>query len=111
MRTTTLTLALLTWWATAAQAAQAPERPNVLVILADDQGYADLGVQGCKDIPTPNIDSLVKQGHYDAKLDADGWHRLVLWMDTYGQRLGSFSPDQERRLRELRQAMATMLVE
>jgi hypothetical protein len=54
---------------------------------------------------------LVKQGHYDAKLDADGWHRLLLWMDTYGQRLGSFSPDQERRLRELRQAMATMLVE
>jgi arylsulfatase A-like enzyme len=36
--------------------------PNVLVILADDLGYADLGVQGCKDIPTPHIDSIAKNG-------------------------------------------------
>jgi arylsulfatase A-like enzyme len=32
--------------------------PNVLVILADDLGYADLGFQGCKDIPTPHLDRL-----------------------------------------------------
>jgi arylsulfatase A-like enzyme len=62
MRTTTLALALLTWWASTAQTAQTSGRPNVLVILADDQGYADLGVQGCKDIPTPNIDSLAQHG-------------------------------------------------
>lgn len=37
-------------------------KPNVIVILADDQGYNDLGCQGCKDIPTPNIDSLAKNG-------------------------------------------------
>lgn len=57
-----LALALLTWWALPAQAGEAARRPNVLVILADDQGYADLGVQGCKDIPTPNIDSLARSG-------------------------------------------------
>jgi len=40
-----------------------PDRkPNILLIVADDLGYADLGVQGCKDIPTPNIDSLAKNG-------------------------------------------------
>jgi len=43
-------------------AAETAKRPNVLVIVADDQGYADLGVQGCKDIPTPHIDSLAKSG-------------------------------------------------
>ena len=39
-----------------------PRKPNVIVILADDMGYADLGVTGCKDIPTPHIDSLAKNG-------------------------------------------------
>jgi len=36
--------------------------PNVIVILADDLGYSDLGVQGGRDIPTPNIDSLAASG-------------------------------------------------
>ena len=39
----------------------AAEKPNVLIIIADDLGYADVGFQGCKDIPTPNLDSLAKQ--------------------------------------------------
>jgi arylsulfatase A-like enzyme len=42
--------------------ATAAPRPNVLVIVADDQGYNDLGCQGCKDIPTPNIDSIARNG-------------------------------------------------
>jgi arylsulfatase A-like enzyme len=37
-------------------------RPNVLVIVGDDMGYGDIGVHGCKDIPTPHLDSLAKNG-------------------------------------------------
>src|SRR5690606_35901020 len=35
--------------------------PNVVFILADDVGYADLGIDGGK-VPTPNIDKLAKEG-------------------------------------------------
>ncbi len=42
--------------------AAAADKPNVLVIVGDDMGYADLGVQGCKDIPTPHLDALAKSG-------------------------------------------------
>lgn len=40
----------------------ATTQPNILLIIADDLGYADVGFQGCKDIPTPNIDSLAASG-------------------------------------------------
>lgn len=37
-------------------------KPNVLIILTDDLGYGDLSCQGGKDIHTPNIDQLFKDG-------------------------------------------------
>ncbi len=39
-----------------------PDRPNVILILADDLGYRDVGFNGCEDIPTPNIDKIAKNG-------------------------------------------------
>ncbi len=46
----------------AALAAAAPAKPNVLLIVSDDQGYADAGFQGAKDIPTPHLDRLAASG-------------------------------------------------
>ncbi|MFO0880622.1 MAG: sulfatase-like hydrolase/transferase [Gemmataceae bacterium] len=37
-------------------------KPNILIIVSDDQGFADLGVHGCKDIPTPHLDSIANNG-------------------------------------------------
>ena len=37
-------------------------KPNILVIVADDLGYGDIGVHGGKAVPTPNIDKLARMG-------------------------------------------------
>ena len=37
-------------------------KPNVVIVLTDDIGYADFGCYGAKDIKTPNVDKLAKQG-------------------------------------------------
>lgn len=42
----------------------ANERPNVIVFLSDDQGYGDFSYTGNRDIATPNIDSLAKDGAF-----------------------------------------------
>src|SRR6188474_2891389 len=34
------------------------QRPNILLIVSDDLGYADIGAYGGQDIPTPNIDRI-----------------------------------------------------
>lgn len=46
---------------TIASVAQAAERPNIVVIFTDDQGWNDVGCYG-SEIPTPHIDSLARDG-------------------------------------------------
>lgn len=48
-------------WPAAESRAATQARPNVVVIITDDQGYGDLGVHGNPRIRTPNIDRLAKQ--------------------------------------------------
>ena len=40
----------------------AAARPNVVLIVADDLGYSDVGFNGCLEIPTPNLDALAESG-------------------------------------------------
>jgi arylsulfatase A-like enzyme len=64
-RTLFACLTLLTVPAALPAADLAPSRarkPNILVIVADDLGYADLGVHGGRDLPTPNLDALAARG-------------------------------------------------
>ncbi len=43
-------------------AAQDKRKPNVVIFLADDEGYGELGCQGNREIPTPHIDSIAASG-------------------------------------------------
>jgi arylsulfatase A-like enzyme len=40
----------------------AERQPNIIFIVGDDMGYADVGIHGCKDIPTPYLDALANAG-------------------------------------------------
>ena len=45
-----------------ALAVQAEERPNVVIIHTDDQGYADVGAYGATSFQTPNLDQMAAEG-------------------------------------------------
>lgn len=40
----------------------AADKPNIVLIVGDDMGYADVGFHGCQDIPTPHLDKLAAGG-------------------------------------------------
>jgi arylsulfatase A-like enzyme len=67
-------------------------RPNILLILADDLGYADLGCYGSRDIRTPAIDSLARGGlrftNCYANAPVCSPTRAALMTGLYPQRLG-----------------------
>jgi N-acetylgalactosamine-6-sulfatase len=70
----------------------AEKRPNIVLILADDLGYGDLGCYGCRDIKTPNIDRLAAQGVRFTHFYANGPEctptRAALLTGRYQQRIG-----------------------
>lgn len=74
--------------------------PNIVIIVADDLGYADLGCQGAKDIKTPHIDGLASKGvrctsGYTAA-PVGGPTRAALLTGRYPQRFGfEFNPPRD----------------
>jgi len=72
-------------------------RPNIVLIVADDMGYADVGFQGSRDIPTPNIDAIAKSGIRFTDAYVSGPYcsptRAGLMTGRYPQRFGhEFNP-------------------
>ena len=62
LRGTMLGMAAAATKANAALTSVPTERPNIVFIMADDLGYADLGCYGRPDLKTPNIDRLAADG-------------------------------------------------
>jgi arylsulfatase A-like enzyme len=62
MRASLLAILVVLGAAALTSAQEAKRKPNVIVLLADDLGYGDIGAHGAKDIATPHIDSLAKNG-------------------------------------------------
>jgi arylsulfatase A-like enzyme len=85
-------------WRKAMDAAVArTPKPNVLLIVADDLGYTDLGVQGGNDVPTPQIDALAASGVRCTNGYVSGVYcsptRAALLTGRYQQRFGhEFNP-------------------
>ena len=61
LRSTALSAPLLPLVSRAADEEES-QSANIVLIMADDLGYGDLGCYGCEDIQTPNIDRLASQG-------------------------------------------------
>jgi arylsulfatase A-like enzyme len=55
-------IAFLAAWLVFHTGLLAADKPNIVFILGDDMGYADVGYHGCKDIPTPHLDQLAAGG-------------------------------------------------
>lgn len=76
-------------------------KPNVIVILVDDLGYADLGCQGSQDVKTPHIDSIAKNGvrftHGYVSAPQCGPSRAGLLTGRYQNRFGFESNEFARR--------------
>ena len=73
-------------------ASQAVERPNVVIIFIDDQGYYDLGCYGATEVKTPRIDKLAAEGirftDYYAAAPICSPSRAGLLTGVYPRRIG-----------------------
>jgi len=83
---------LLATVAPLAQASKPTTLPNLVIILTDDQGYADVGVFGAKGFETPNLDRLASEGrvfrNFHVAQPVCSASRCALLTGCYPNRLG-----------------------
>jgi arylsulfatase A-like enzyme len=74
------------------QTSRGTGRPNIVLIVSDDLGYSDIGAYGAKDIRTPHLDRLAKQGVRFTAAYSNGPvctpTRAALMTGRYQQRVG-----------------------
>jgi arylsulfatase A-like enzyme len=89
------------------------DKPNIVLIYIDDLGYGDLGCYGCKDIPTPNIDRLAKEGiRFTASYITNPPccpSRCSLMMGQYAQRFGKYGMSRGLPIPEDRPTLARFM--
>ncbi|WP_166819903.1 sulfatase-like hydrolase/transferase [Thalassoroseus pseudoceratinae] len=77
---------------TSTKAAEKPQSPNVIVILADDLGYGDLSCYGAPDLQSPNLDKLASDGlrftNFYANCPVCSPTRAALLSGKYQDRVG-----------------------
>ena len=92
-------------------------RPNIVLIMCDDMGWADLGCYGSKQNPTPNIDQLGKDGvrftNFLATQAVCTSSRVALLTGCYPNRLGlggtALGPNSKIGLSNDEQTLGTLL--
>ena len=89
----------------AAALGAASKQPNLIFIVADDLGHGDVGFNGCKDIPTPNLDAMARNGvRFSQAYAAHPFcspTRASIMAGRYQQRFGhelntAFKPDDDK---------------
>ena len=85
-------LALAAMLASPAHAEISGQRPNFLIILTDDHGYGDVSTYGAKDVRTPHIDRIAREGMLFTTMRANGTvcspTRAALLTGKYADRVG-----------------------
>jgi arylsulfatase A-like enzyme len=75
-----------------AAASSRPPRPNVVIVLTDDQGFADLGCYGATGFQTPNLDRMAREGmrflDFYVASSVCSPSRAALMTGCYPQRVG-----------------------
>jgi len=90
--------------------------PNIIFILTDDQGYADLGVYGAEDFTTPNLDAMAADGalftSYYATQPVCSASRASILTGCYPNRIGihgALSPNSKKGINPEETTLAEML--
>ena len=60
-------------------AEKARAKPNILLIVGDDMGFADVGFHGSKENPTPQLDALAASG---VRFTSGSWNVAAPWLPS-----------------------------
>src|SRR5438128_11418953 len=90
---------------TAASAADDGKRPNVVLVMADDQGWGDTGYNGHPELKTPQLDALAASGVRLDRFYAGHFNcsptRASVMTGRHPHRMGTFSPGSPIRVQEV----------